>query len=158
MTVTVSFQERSIISPYVSHNWTIIFEFKNFVVWSHLCWFFNCFNIRHDLHKNNKVLIWGEEKTCWLGLLSIGKTLPHQPDCRVISVPLLYPQVDISNFCMVRKRINVSLDWFLVSLSLVLWGFFGAGVHPSGALGTGRETSDLPWLSLMLLDLLGLLQ
>ena len=31
-----------------------------------------------------------------------------------------------------------------VSLSLVLWGFFGAGVHPSGALGTGRETSDLP--------------
>lgn len=31
-----------------------------------------------------------------------------------------------------------------VSMSLVLWGLSGAGVHPLGALGTGRETPDLP--------------
>ena len=56
--------------------------------------------------------------------------------------PDLLKTVPMWGFGLVRELCG-SVGEVSVPMSLVLWGFSGAGVHPSGALGTGRETSDL---------------
>ena len=62
---------------------------------------------------------------------------------REIHAPDLLKTVPMWGLGLVRELCG-SVGEVSVPMSLVLSGFSGAGVHPSGALGTGRETSDLP--------------